>query len=155
MTYSDGAFAVNATTTDAGAGARVTLSKQAPYGEIRYTLDGSEPTARSVVTRNPLAVARAAAPFARRRSRVASACREFARFAPTARSDAQAASWSCVAAPSRWHSRTTRRSRAPRAVFSVDIQNPCWIYRGVDFDRVHSAVAAVGQLPFNFRSATK
>jgi hexosaminidase len=33
----------------------------------------------------------------------------------------------------------------------VDIQNPCWIYRGVDFDRVHSAVAAVGQLPFNFQ----
>jgi len=39
----------------------------------------------------------------------------------------------------------------PRAVFSVDIQNPCWIYRDVDFDRVRSTVAAVGQLPFNFQ----
>ena len=39
----------------------------------------------------------------------------------------------------------------PRAVFLVDIENPCWIARGVDLGRVHSLTAAVGQVPFNFQ----
>jgi hexosaminidase len=33
----------------------------------------------------------------------------------------------------------------------VDIQNPCWIARKVDLAKVHSLVAAVGQIPFNFQ----
>ena len=39
----------------------------------------------------------------------------------------------------------------PRSVFLVDIENPCWIARAVDLDHVHSIVAAVGQVPFNFQ----
>src|SRR5205085_1298751 len=38
-----------------------------------------------------------------------------------------------------------------RAVFAVDLQNPCWIYRGVALDNVRSVLAAVGQIPFNFQ----
>lgn len=38
-----------------------------------------------------------------------------------------------------------------RAVFLVDIMNPCWIYRAADLNRVASIDAAVGQLPFNFQ----
>jgi hexosaminidase len=41
--------------------------------------------------------------------------------------------------------------RGERATFLVDIQNPCWIARGVDLDRVHGLTAAVGQVPFNFQ----
>jgi len=41
--------------------------------------------------------------------------------------------------------------RGPRAAFLVDIENPCWIARGVDLDRVHGLTAAVGQVPFNFQ----
>ena len=41
--------------------------------------------------------------------------------------------------------------KGPRAAFLVDIENPCWIARGVDLDRVHALTAAVGQVPFNFQ----
>jgi hexosaminidase len=39
----------------------------------------------------------------------------------------------------------------PRAKFLVDIQNPCWIARGVDLARNRTLTAAVGQVPFNFQ----
>jgi hexosaminidase len=38
-----------------------------------------------------------------------------------------------------------------RAVFLIDIMNPCWIYRGVDLSAGATLTAAVGQLPFNFQ----
>lgn len=38
-----------------------------------------------------------------------------------------------------------------RAVFLVDIMNPCWIYRGADLSHVTGIAAAVGQLPFEFQ----
>jgi hexosaminidase len=41
--------------------------------------------------------------------------------------------------------------RGPRAVFLVDIQNPCWIVPAVDLDRAHALTASVGQVPFNFQ----
>ena len=41
--------------------------------------------------------------------------------------------------------------RGERATFLVDIENPCWIAKGVDLDRVHALTAAVGQVPFNFQ----
>jgi hexosaminidase len=39
----------------------------------------------------------------------------------------------------------------PRAVFLVDIQNPCWMVPGVDLGRARSFAASVGQVPFNFQ----
>ena len=39
----------------------------------------------------------------------------------------------------------------PRAVFAVDIQNPCWIFAGAELDRVRALEARVGQVPFNFQ----
>jgi hexosaminidase len=39
----------------------------------------------------------------------------------------------------------------PRAIFDIDILNPCWIYEGADLARVTGLRAAVGQLPFNFQ----
>jgi len=38
-----------------------------------------------------------------------------------------------------------------RATFLVDVQNPCWIARGVRLDRVRGIAARVGQVPFNFQ----
>jgi hexosaminidase len=38
-----------------------------------------------------------------------------------------------------------------RATFLVDVQNPCWIARGVRLDRVREIGARVGQVPFNFQ----
>jgi hexosaminidase len=39
----------------------------------------------------------------------------------------------------------------PRAVFPIDIMNPCWIYPAVDLTHGATLQAAVGQLPFNFQ----
>jgi hexosaminidase len=41
--------------------------------------------------------------------------------------------------------------RGPRAVFLIDIENPCWIYKDADLGHATHFVAAVGQLPFNFQ----
>jgi hexosaminidase len=38
-----------------------------------------------------------------------------------------------------------------RAVFLIDIMNPCWIYPAVDLTKGATLQAAVGQLPFNFQ----
>jgi hexosaminidase len=38
-----------------------------------------------------------------------------------------------------------------RAVFLVNISNPCWIWRGADLTKVQSIRATVGQIPFNFQ----
>jgi hexosaminidase len=39
----------------------------------------------------------------------------------------------------------------PRAVFLVDIMDPCWILPAADLTRAASITAAVGQVPFNFQ----
>jgi hexosaminidase len=39
----------------------------------------------------------------------------------------------------------------PRAVFYVNISNPCWIWKDVDLSRPVTVKATVGQIPFNFQ----
>jgi hexosaminidase len=41
--------------------------------------------------------------------------------------------------------------RGDRAIFLVDIMQPCWIYQGADLTRALSLIASVGQVPFNFQ----
>ena len=38
-----------------------------------------------------------------------------------------------------------------RAVYLVNISNPCWIWKGADLTNVRSIRATVGQIPFNFQ----
>ncbi|MDY6946274.1 MAG: family 20 glycosylhydrolase [Pseudomonadota bacterium] len=38
-----------------------------------------------------------------------------------------------------------------RAIFLVDIMEPCWLFEDADLGKVGSLVAAVGQVPFNFQ----
>ena len=38
-----------------------------------------------------------------------------------------------------------------RAIFLIDIMNPCWILPGVDLSHAATLTAAVGQVPFNFQ----
>jgi hexosaminidase len=42
-------------------------------------------------------------------------------------------------------------AQGPRAIFHVDIQNPCWIYEKADLDAAHELLASVGSVPFNFQ----
>ena len=150
MPYSEAAFAVAGKVEGSGRETRVELSKQAPFGEIRYTTDGSDPTASSRRYSAPAGVnmpsSVRAATFAggERLSRVR-----------TIRADGIQRRTShelelCGNAIA-LALEDDAPARGPRAVFSVDIQNPCWIYRGVDLDRARFVSASVGQLPFNFQ----
>jgi hexosaminidase len=38
-----------------------------------------------------------------------------------------------------------------RAVFLIDIENPCWILPGIDLSGARALTVAVGQVPFNFQ----
>ena len=129
---------------------RVELSKQAPFGDIRYTIDGSDPGPRSpryvapLSLRAPALVRAATFGGGERLSRVRTVHVD----------DIQRRSshelelcGNAIALALEDDAPIAGR----RAVFSVDVQNPCWMYRGVDLDRAVSVVAAVGQLPFNFQ----
>jgi hexosaminidase len=39
----------------------------------------------------------------------------------------------------------------PRAVFLIDIENPCWMMPATDLSGARKLTAAVGQVPFNFQ----
>jgi hexosaminidase len=39
----------------------------------------------------------------------------------------------------------------PRAILSMDIQNPCWLWRAAPLERARAIRARVGQVPFNFQ----
>ncbi|TLY62009.1 MAG: beta-hexosaminidase [Gammaproteobacteria bacterium] len=41
--------------------------------------------------------------------------------------------------------------RGERAIFLIDIMNPCWIFESADLSQARSLQAAVGQVPFNFQ----
>jgi hexosaminidase len=41
--------------------------------------------------------------------------------------------------------------RGQRAIFLIDIMNPCWIFESADLSQARSLQAAVGQVPFNFQ----
>jgi hexosaminidase len=41
--------------------------------------------------------------------------------------------------------------RGPRAVFLIDIENPCWLLPATDLSAAAALTVAVGQVPFNFQ----
>jgi hexosaminidase len=120
---------------------------------IRYTLDGSEPTATAAAYAAPITVG------AGTQLRAAT----FLGKEPVSRT------WSAHLDA---HSATRRKSSelelcsdrvglllepvarkgesTSDAPIAVDIMNPCWIYRGVDLTHGASLVAAVAALPFNY-----
>lgn len=134
------------------AAAAVRLGTQGRYGEIRYTLDGTAPSVRSPLYRAPLDLAlpaeieaqnfdgdAALGPVLRRHFALAVAQRRYSqqlqlcteRLPLSLEDDAPLS--------------------GPRARFLVDIENPCWIYPHADLDHARGVIAAVGQVPFNFR----
>ena len=132
--------------------ATVTLSDESGDGDIRYTIDGSEPTPRSTRYDAPFAVAIPA------RLRAATFIGEEAmshaierRFdADTVRSRDSHELKTCSGKLD-LSLEDDAPVNGPRAVFLVDILNPCWIYSGAELDGVSAIGAAVGQLPFNFQ----
>ena len=150
----DSAFAVRFDARAQGKGAAtVTLSNQSGFGEIRYTLDGTTPTAQSKVYSGPLQVqlpntliANAYAdghPLARPRSQ---------------RIDAQALRSRDAEklATCREEGLVLRLEddeplQGERAVVPVDIGGPCWLWKQAPLDGIAVLRADVVDLPYNFQ----
>ena len=135
-----------------GVAARIRLSNQAGKGEIRYTLDGSDPRASSRRYRTefdaPMRGQLRAAAFEGRRRISAIAERPLDATSLARRSSRELELCSQRLAIALEDDAPVD---GPRAVFMIDIMNPCWIYRGADLTHGATLTAAVGQLPFNFQ----
>ena len=154
IAYADSAFTVRieAHPGSEADSAVVTLASQTGLGEIRYTLDGSVPTAASPRYQAPLPVKLpqqiSAAPFVDDRS-----------IAPAAQGRVDAASLllrnsdelqSCSAKlPLRLGG--SLHDDGTQDVYSVDILDPCWIYAAVPLDGLSRIEVRLGWLPYNFQ----
>ncbi len=146
-------FALGPAGDGGGAGAlRVTLSQQSPFGTIRLTRDGSVPGPGSEPYAGPFDAA------------AGSLLRAAAFDGELALSDAVSLAVDAAALRRRTSEELAHCSgnlvlrleddaplEADRAVFNVDIVDPCWIWRDVDLTRGASLTTAVGQVPFNFQ----
>jgi hexosaminidase len=153
ITYADSTFAVAAQVSRSGDRVSVTLSNQASAGNIRYTLDGRDPSSGSTVYDSPLSLAvrtevRAATYVgARRVSRVWIQRLDLESLAKRDSHDLDLCTNGIGLLLDPGTQSTSTSRSAPLA---VDIMNPCWIYRGVDLDHARSITAAVAPLPFNY-----
>jgi hexosaminidase len=131
---------------------RVTLSQQSPFGTIRLTRDGSVPGPGSEAYAGPFDAA------------AGTLLRAAAFDGELALSEAVSLTVDGAALHRRTDEELAHCSGklvlrleddAPpgddRAVFNVDIVDPCWVWRDVDLTRGASLTAAVGQVPFNFQ----
>ena len=147
------AFAVKADVdfTPTAAQAGVTLSSQSGL-EIRYTLDGSEPTKASPLYASVLKLSlpthlRAAAFYGDRALPGAFDLVIDSRFVRS-RSDEQLRLCS-VKVPLALED--DYPAAGPRAVFVIDIFEPCWIFAKAPLGGARRIAIEVGQVPFNFQ----
>jgi hexosaminidase len=136
---------------DAGS-AMVTLSHQADFGDIRYTIDGAQPDGRSRLYSGsfnvpPGTVIRAATFEQDQALSRSFSWRTYSGLA--GRRSSVELTLCSAAVPLALEDDAPLRG--PRAVFAVDIENPCWIWKGAPLGQVRAVVAAVGQVPFNFQ----
>lgn len=132
----------------------LSLENQAGFGEIHYTLDGSDPGPAAPLYTHPIEVpargeVRAGA-FYGRESLAGIVSRGLDIHALERRSSHQLQPCTRKMLLS-LEDDAPVNSGEPRAVFAIDILNPCWKFTGVDLTHVTGVQAAVGQVPFNFR----
>jgi hexosaminidase len=152
--FADSAFAVRFAPQFALSrnAARLQLSTQTHLGEIRYTLDGSEPTPQSTLYAAPI---EGTLPLRVRAASFAGAVH----LARARDSDLTAQNWRMRRNEQLklCHEKLPLRleddapAEGERAVFLIDIMDPCWIYVQAPLDGVTRIEATVGQLPYNFQ----
>jgi len=134
---------------------RIALQNQSGFGQIRYTLDGSEPRPASPAFEAPF---QTGAPV-RLRARTFDGARPAAPelderidedFLRTRVSQQLTSCTQKVLL----NLEDDAPLHGPRAVFLIDILNPCWIWPKADLDGVSGISISVGQVPFNFAFAT-
>ncbi|WP_206862032.1 family 20 glycosylhydrolase [Lysobacter changpingensis] len=152
----DSAFAVRFTPQPIANGkGSLALSNQSGFGTIRYTLDGSEPTATSQAYTHPLELALPSTIKANAFAddRVLAAPRAFALDVRGLRARGSHALRSCR------NDLTLRMEddapagggNADRQLLTADVFDPCWIYDEAELDGIATVEVRVGQLPHNFQ----
>jgi len=152
LNYADSVFAPGAAISRGTDGFSVAFSNQAQgsaaaVGDIRYTLDGSEPSAQSTRYEAPLTLpvgtrVRAAAfvgsePASRTRDELLDARVALRR--DSHQLELCSDGIGLLLEP-----------KGAKTPLALDIMNPCWIDRGVDLSAAPRIVAAVAPLPFNY-----
>jgi hexosaminidase len=156
LEYSTDVFAVNvqAVLDRERESVHLSLENQAGFGEIHYTLDGSDPGPAAPLYIHPIDVpARGelrAGVFKGRESLADIVSRGLDIHALERRTSHQLEPCTPKLLLS-LEDDAPVNSGEPRAVFSIDILNPCWKFTGVDLTHVTGVRAAVGQVPFNFQ----
>ncbi|HEY3521955.1 MAG TPA: family 20 glycosylhydrolase [Rhodanobacteraceae bacterium] len=165
--YSDDAFAVKIEAQpNAGANtARITLSNQTAFGTIRYTLDGSEPDARSPKYREPLSTKLpitiranafvdpspapdhdSRAPSPESRALAGPRSREL-----DARSLLRLSSDQLKPCTNGLPLRLEDGAGEAGTYFTMDLLDPCWIYPRLDLSNIAGIDVRIGTVPDNFQ----
>jgi hexosaminidase len=132
--------------------AQVTLASGLGLGEIRYTTDGRTPSLASPLYAGPVTVTTPTTV----RSRTYLAGRPLGRVRD-ADVDAAALSTRNSHQLKACTDKLTLSleddapAKGPRAVFLVDLMDPCWIWSAADLTEGAALTAWVGQVPFNFQ----
>jgi hexosaminidase len=151
--YAESAFCVTADRLPDGPGAaRLTLSNQLALGEIRYTLDGSDPGPDSSLYQSPLRVelpARLrAAPYVDGHA-IASVTRLDVDISTFLTHDSDALQDCSHQLPLRLAG--PLRPDGTREVLRVDVTDPCWRWPDAPLDGVKGIAVRVARLPWNFQ----
>ncbi|UNK48196.1 family 20 glycosylhydrolase [Lysobacter sp. S4-A87] len=153
---SDSAFAVRFAAAPAADGkGSLTLSNQSQFGEIRYTTDGSEPTAASPAYSQPLSVALPTTVTANAFADgvALAAPRKFAVDQRSLRARGSHALQSCKKglALRMEDDAPAAGEGSDRALLLADVFDPCWVYDDASLDGITHLEVRVGQLPHNFQ----
>jgi hexosaminidase len=149
----DGAFAVQPTLRADRNRVRVSFDRQLALGDIRYTTDGSAPTAASPRYQAPLDLAMPA------RVRAASLLGPQSLATPVdlpldrvtaSRRASQQLQLCSDGVPLNLPGKAAAAG-APGPAYYLDIRNPCWIYRDADLSGARHVAVRVAALPFNFQ----
>ncbi|HJU08572.1 MAG TPA: family 20 glycosylhydrolase [Rhodanobacteraceae bacterium] len=150
--YSDDAFAAKIDvqpTADANT-ARVALSNQTGLGAIRYTLDGSEPNARSAVYHAPLEVKLPATVRARTFAGGVSLAASRARTLDP-QSLLRLRSDQLQPCTNDLPLRLEDGAGEAGTFFNIDLLDPCWIYPRLDLSNIDRIDLRIGTVPNNFQ----
>jgi hexosaminidase len=150
---SDSAFVAQPTIRREGARAEVALDRQLDLGDLRYTTDGSAPTAASPRYTAPLDLALPA----RLRAASFTGSQRLSRELDlpldpisASRRASQQLRLCGAAVPLNLPGRAAAAGGIGPA-YHVDVRRPCWIYPDADLSGVGHLVARVATLPFNFQ----
>jgi hexosaminidase len=150
----DSAFAVRFNVRAKGAdAATVALANQAGFGEIRYTADGSAPTARSPRYAAPLSVPLPTTIVANAFHNGAALAKPRTRQvdARTLRTRLAEQLSPCNEKGLVLRLEDDEPQQGERAVVPVDIGAPCWLWRHASLDGIAALRAEVVDLPYNFQ----